>query len=64
MRDLARFVLALAIQTEVPSANLVKPPDGKTTVEVPPELDGFKETIRASAGEWSLTACREKPIFW
>jgi hypothetical protein len=50
MRSLAMFALALAIQTEVLGANLVKPPIGTTTVEVPPELDNFKEAIRASAG--------------
>lgn len=50
MQSLAMFALALAIQTEVPIANLVKPPSGKTTVEVPPELEDFKEAIQASAG--------------
>jgi hypothetical protein len=50
MRDLAKYVLALAIQIEVPEANLVKPPKGVISVEVPPELNHFKAAIKASAG--------------
>jgi len=49
MQSLAEYVLKLAIQAETGAA-LVKPPAGVITVEVPPELDEFKEAIKASAG--------------
>jgi hypothetical protein len=49
MKDLARYALALAVQTATGAA-LVTPPKGTITVEVPPELDDFKEAIKASAG--------------
>ena len=50
MKDLAKHVLTLAVQIEVPEARLVEPPSGVISVDVPPELSDFREVIKASAG--------------
>ena len=49
MNSLAGFVFALLLQTET-GQQLVQPPKGIITVEVPPELNDFREAIKASAG--------------
>ena len=49
-RDLAQYVVQLIIQLLVPGTNLVVPPVGKITVELPEEVAEFKAAVEGSAG--------------
>jgi hypothetical protein len=63
LRNLARFVLSLAIQ-DATGANLVSLPKGVTEVKLPEELSDYTKALSESAGGWVFDAVPGETHLW